>query len=274
MAMRVTIFLCLPLALACGDDGRRIDFVDQTADLAELGACGECEAPTPFCNEDSGSCVQCTGDEDCDGGLSCTEGACEAPFCDVVRPCTTPELARCGSMSRCEGCTDDEDCGAFDGTFCDDGACVPVPADPTCRPCTSSDECDDGECIFMRFAGELLDQASCARRAPEGTAPCPSARFSARLRGRANVEGTSVTDFCSIDEGVTTCAAILDAEAGKSCLGEAECGEEDALDARCVRTRCTQRCRSSDECENVCWDGEATAESEAPPPPEALYCEL
>ncbi len=113
--------------------------------------CGGCPEGL-YCDEASGSCVQCLSDAHCDNGLfcdgqeTCNEyGQCESGDepCDGYDYCVE-------ESDSCANCLSDDDCD--NGLFCDgqetcnSGACIDGTA-----PCTADQECDEDadECVTL-----------------------------------------------------------------------------------------------------------------------------
>ena len=97
----IVLFASLGLSLAfCGGDKASGDKCETSAD---------CSDPTPVCDPDSGTCVGCLADTDCDDGEDCTADSCADSECSHQ--------------------------AAADGTTCDDG-----------NGCTSGDACTAGVC--------------------------------------------------------------------------------------------------------------------------------
>ena len=172
---------CIHDVLSCADESRPI--------CGEDGVCRGCVdsndcSQERVCDADTGRCIQCNGDLDCDGstpfcndeglcqpcnplaqdecemGTSClAEGACGQ--CQTNVDCPN-ELPVCDpSTHLCVGCEQQDDCGL--GLNCIGNVCVecgpaghnisycqdenrPIcdAASSTCRPCNQDDECSDG----------------------------------------------------------------------------------------------------------------------------------
>lgn len=263
--MRDLFLMAVVTALVgCGDDSRppRMDTgpVDAGTDAtdggsdagADAGMCAEVECSDellPICNPDDGTCVECVAPTDCLEG-DCVDNACVVATCETNDECTSPTASLCGASGRCERCMLDADCSHIGATLgCIDGECGTRPPDATCEPCTADSDCDGGVCIRMRFQGTLLTGSWCAQRAPEGVGMCPARPYRSRIRGRTNVDGTIIDDFCSVDESRTTCDAVRQAIARRTCEDASACGVADTDDAFCVETVCTYSCATSEACQ-------------------------
>lgn len=243
-----------------------------------------CSGATPHCDTTNGICVACTGDAHCTGtpatphcgsNSSCAECASDAH-------CPTAAAAACID-GTCTGCTADTQCTRFAATpACDEvlatcatactpgnemancgtkscdpvgGVCTPTTRETVgvCRQCRSDSECvADHRCIPMEYMGDPRPSAYCLRRLSAGcTAPYLG------VVKRMSLSGAIAEDYCAPAEALTTCEAILDLQAGKTCTAATEgvdCGHPDlADDGRCetvgaVNNVCTYSCGTSNHC--------------------------
>ncbi len=158
-------------AAQTGDDAGPTS--DATADgnsEPDAGPCGGgCVAPTPVCEESSGECVACVGDDDCTDGVCADDNTCVACLgdgdCDEG-VCDTDANAcvECVDDAQCDGETPACDVDNNECVQCVEHAqCAEVGAsacgdDNTCQACAASEECghlddtpacdiDAGECV-------------------------------------------------------------------------------------------------------------------------------
>lgn len=134
------------------------------------------------CDPDSGTCVQCFADEECDDGSFCNgvevcnAGACqsgEAPCADAVCDEVADACVECLAHSDCDDglyCTGVETCQnniCVAGTAPCEAAKCDEPGE-RCLACLNNGECDDG--LFCNGAETCVDGACAA-----GELPCPAA---------------------------------------------------------------------------------------------------
>gem|GEM_PF-5178634 len=111
------------------------------------------------CDPETGECVECLTDDDCDDGNPCTIDKCIDGACvhtDVECPdgqVCDPETGECVACQTDDECDDGDPCTVDE---CVDGACrhtdVECPEGQYCDPetgecveCLTDDECDDGD---------------------------------------------------------------------------------------------------------------------------------
>lgn len=134
------------------------------------------ECPDQICNPETGDCVDCLSDENCNEGERCVDNTC-IPFCiedvdcDDANSCTVDicldgicvnEEVVCeddGDLCTTEACDPQSGCASTpvdcnEGEVCDPntGECVPIPTcrgDPDCDDglfCNGRETCVDGAC--------------------------------------------------------------------------------------------------------------------------------
>lgn len=232
------------------------------AGTAGSNACGSpCEAPKPFCDESSGACVACLESTDCTDAAAprCDDGACVG--CADTADCEhIPGKHACDEPSQaCVECTVDDE-SACDGNSCDPATnrCTSTPLGQTgtCKPCLADSECEDGHrCIELDYLDEPHGwycmplppmEAGCASGSP--------APWKVGLLDRESRSGAEETNYCGLNEGLTTCEAVLAALEGQG-VG---CTDHDACPAGGVcefvgaagtgDNRCTYRCGDVNQC--------------------------
>lgn len=106
---------------------------DANTPVPDAGPCGKtCEAPLPFCHADSGDCVECLGDGECDSPEVCSE-AHECVQCNEDAQC--PESAPQCTDHTCGKCEDDDACSFRS----ENKACEPTSG--KCVRCTANADC-------------------------------------------------------------------------------------------------------------------------------------
>ena len=143
------------LAAGCVVEDKLV--ADAGIDAGDASACGGCDGDKPVCIESTGTCVQCTVEEDsycedraqiCDAESNeCTACIAEEGCCVDDSACTSPSASRCDlSINECAACESNTQCDDVDGldpsgNACDDGVCV------DCTPESEADTCaDDKSC--------------------------------------------------------------------------------------------------------------------------------
>jgi hypothetical protein len=207
-----------------------------------------------MCDEPNDTCVECLQEADCGGAKKKCDtdaGACVA--CLESADCSTAAAAKCDS-GECVKCTSNGDCGHIAGKgVCDGGTCVQCtvadevvcagnscnPATKacattvigsvgTCKPCVADSECSgagsadpSARCVPMKFNGEQRDGGFCLRRVVKGCAAPFTVTFAA-----GSISGTGSESFCGINQVNTTCEAVLDLSAGRTCADneDTSCG--------------------------------------------------
>ncbi len=262
----------------CAGDGDCTDGVCDT----DANACVEClvdaDCSGGVCDTDANTCVECLSDGDCTDGVCADDNTCVE--CKTNADCTDPSASLCDTATNtCTACTTNDDCSHLSGTtLCDtsaaSGVCVactvddesacagnscdpatntctqtPVHSVGTCEPCKADSECvQDHRCIPMKFQGTDLPDGYCLKIASTG---CNQPYYSAI--NRMSLSGAAAEDYCGIAESLTTCAAVLDLKASKTCSSDGECGLSGTDDARCEQVglasnRCTYSCDLSTQC--------------------------
>ena len=285
-ALLNTCVECLSNADCANAAGPRCD--QQTSRCSVCRGDGDCTSfpSKPICNNDgNGQCVACATDGDCATnpvGSRCNTVTNTCAECVVDGDCRTPGASRCAD-NRCQPCLNDASgshCGhvASGNTVlgvCDPsgaaGVCVqctgtqsdacganicnsltkvcsPFPAGTAgrCQPCISDANCSaNNRCILETFGLTTLGYA-CLPLAQNGT--CALTPFSGLTR--VNTIDGAIEDVCLLRR--TTCAAF-DALQLQSCTADADCGESNLDDGRCINdanlgTRCSIPCSNGSDC--------------------------
>src|SRR5690606_3487659 len=208
--------------------------------------------------------------------------------------CTDPTASLCED-GQCAPCLNNDDCSHIQGRgVCDAGECVEcTPDDPNacgespcnpltrlcsdfgtnrlaCQTCDTDANCAEADhyCVPMRYMGDDRQNAYCLKSVDAGC----ERPVSVDVAGRATLSGAAGLTFCSINESLATCEAVLALRNDQECHGgtDEECPEGGVC--RTVGTfpnRCTYRCGGAIHCPqgaplNTCGQGT--------PPAEPSYC--
>ena len=123
---------CQPGSDPCPDDGLYCngeEGCDEEEDVCTQSGDPCIGTETPICDEEKDACVECLSDEDCEGGLVCSDEG----ICVELTSCVTD--ADCDDGSFCNG---EETC--VDGV-CQDGE--PVTCEDDGEFCTGEEVCDE-----------------------------------------------------------------------------------------------------------------------------------
>ncbi len=230
------------------DAGDCVDCRDE-GDATDPG----CEAAAPHCDEDTRTCLVCGSDDDCadPAAARCGKGGASCDPCDAPDQCAHLSLDLCDD-GTCVECTvgNESPCGA---NSCDPATntCTLTPraSVETCEGCVADSECvADHRCIPMEFAGVARPGGYCLEDAGGGCANPYRVPVN-----RTSLSGAPATDYCGINEDLTTCEAVLDLAADAGCAVDDDCGAEGLNDGRCetvnlAANRCTYSCSIALEC--------------------------
>lgn len=203
----------------------------------------ECGDPSaPVCDPTTGTCIDCRTDDDCgrfEGHHVCAlDGARSGRCVECVSDddCSTPEAARCDSTrNTCTQCDSRTTCLAQGLNECDRGRCVectettaathcgiyscdPIEGRCTstrrqslglCASCLSDAECqgDRTACVPTEFRGEPFG-FFCLSRPPAGGCGFHEAPLRVPLGDRVSRSSAPLSDYCGINEDLTTCDAV------------------------------------------------------------------
>ncbi len=267
-------FEATPDAAQSSDVASAEDADEDGSGEVDAGPCGgDCAAPTPVCEESSGECVACVGDDDCTDGVCADDNTCVACLgdgdCDEG-VCDTDANAcvECVDDAQCDGETPACDVDNNECVQCVEHAqCAEVGAsacgdDNTCQACAASEECghlDDtpatnnctntpvatlGTCEPCKADSECEPDHRCVPMEFDGQALddgfCLQQASSGCERpygggivSRESLSGAAADSYCGIAESLTSCAAVLDLKDGESCSSDDQCGQSALNDGRC-----------------------------------------
>lgn len=218
-------------------------------------------------------CVECTDTIACGGGLVCVNNTCQCDGhddCDEATPiCDDGTCRECGASTECadrdEGtpvCTAGQcrECGLTDQSACTGaatcnlvtGQCDGFSADDRgiCESCTNDNQCEgNARCVRLEYPLGTPHTAP----GEEGSGYCLSPMTGACPRPytttitSGSLGDSATTQFCAINQGLTTCEAVL------ALLDEVACDTSACPDGGLCRRiagteRCTYRCGSGSQC--------------------------
>lgn len=208
------------VAEAGDDDGCAEGFVVRDGSCRDIDECSEgthrCNVTATCANTDGGydckcasvSCEACKADADCQRfGMMCDEAAGTCVACTI-----DSEAVQCGGKS-CNPVT--HDCTQTDRASID-----------VCGRCVADSECkSDHRCIPMNFRGASRG-GYCMKPLSSGC----SQPFGVPIK-RASLSGAASENYCGINEGSTSCEAVLALLLDRVCAdGQAsQCGAEGAV---------------------------------------------
>jgi hypothetical protein len=242
---------------------------------ADMGSCGMCADDLPVCDSQTGECVGCLQDTDCDG--VCIDNTCTE--CRQASDCPTDNPICDTATNLCAPCQTSTDCAARPDTpVCDSGMCVECTAseqdhctgvcDTGQRLCTdiapqSAQQCDecvsDAHCMAGMGCVMMEGSAEDGRRVSIGnyclwredaSNPGPDGSCSVLQQTISSLDATSIdgvdATFCG--PRTTTCAALKTFDL--TCGSDADCGHPDVVDGLCAIGvgRCTYPCMSGLDC--------------------------
>lgn len=258
---------------ACTQCRNTLDCSDAKAPSCHDGACGACKTNDDcdhipsrgLCNLDKdskskGACVECVKHSDCTDAAKpqCTNNACvPCEGKDADAACTgrkgtpvcnlQPKDKKQGSCVECSVSNENE---------CGDNACdvkqhkcskFKRQSAGVCKACVGDSQCTkDQHCIDMTYDG-----------APHGSY-CLKQLLAGCLEpftisiGAPSISGARNENYCGINMETTTCEAVTDAIASKSCEADKDCGVGKG-DGACRRVgsldnKCTYSCGISAQC--------------------------
>jgi hypothetical protein len=227
-----------------------------------------CGGTTPLCDTSKSVCVECLTSTDCKdpAAVTCIDGSCEPcstnDECEHIfgkHICKPESTADAGdNQGTCVACTVDDE------TACGGNSCNPVTNTCTniarnsvgkCQPCEADSECIGGpaadgsepsaRCIRMTFNGQPHG-TYCLQRVASGCVSPYTVPTNATSQSGANAE-----DYCGPNQVATTCEAVLDLIASKSCQSDGDCGHGQGGVCKTVgvlSNRCTIPCDSVAQC--------------------------
>lgn len=121
--------LCLPEEVCNPGTGR--------CETPRCATNDHCSAPTPNCNQATGTCYACTSRSDCTSPFpECDVGTGACFACTADSQCAAPTPTCHLPTGLCAGCTQNADCGG-QTPICD-------VFSGSCNPCTSNSQCGNG----------------------------------------------------------------------------------------------------------------------------------
>ena len=195
------------------------------------GQCPDTCAEKFVCNDNEGTCVDCTSVEDCDDGDPCTKEAC------VANACSSPQIADCCLANG--DCNDNNDCTV---DSCGDAHTCLYAANPIAgKSCGKNGTCNNGICLEgCQEDAECDDDNDCTYNVcgdgkcefpPEG-GPCDDGNL------------CTLDDYCANGE----CASGVDKQCdddGEECT-ELNCNADDG------------QCHTHSLTNTLCEDGKKT----------------
>lgn len=192
--------------VATGDGG-----MDSGGDTGGDPCGGTCEGEMPFCDTESGSCVQCLEASHCDADAPVcgADGMCAA--CTAMSDCSAyPDTPLCndGGDGACVACVGHGDCPDAAAAQCDPGSNTCVPCDDSVQ-CTEAGEgvCDESGASGVCVECNADDESAC------GTDVC-------------HVEAMTCTDTPAGDTGL--CSPCV---SDRQCMDGQVCAPMDYRDA-------------------------------------------
>ncbi len=256
------------------DDGSRecipFDEICVTEDHASTIACVDCPTCDPYEPADAG-----VGDGSVDGEVP--DG--EVPECESDTDCDREEAARCDTtLGMCVGCVEDlncvgvvglERCDADEGICveckplsealdCGSTSCNPATFECTetvrgsrivCESCVSDSDCGaDLACVPMWFGDTPRATGYCLY--PTDPGPCEQPFAYSTPDARESLSGAAATQYCGVNEELTTCEAAWDLINNKPCEGDEDCSTLGGLcrDVGNLGQRCTYECTFAAQC--------------------------
>ncbi len=261
---------------ACSSFG---DFCAPLPGVAALGYCaqasaascagdGECDAPTPVCNQTGVGCVQCNQAADCADGYLCNTGRCYLPantLCSRHDECHRHCDRASGACIECQQAGDCPYNHACESNTCIDLTPPFVDCDPVAltgcylgERCVVADDLQGFWCITETGSGEALDPCTGPAQCADGFAcvgdDCRKICGSHDDCGESscfsieNISPWGICSHCSLDEHCDTSAPRCDPNdwVCRECLTVTDCsGDEQCIDLQCV---IVPECTADEDC--------------------------
>src|SRR5512133_2336424 len=276
---------------------------------AQCTANTHCSGTTPVCDTDTNVCVECLSSANCTGASKpqCNEDKKICVECLSNADCKTATASLCNTTTNtCSPCSADADCTQITGTnvcltdvtgqpnqcvqctaanetACGANSCNPKTSACTatprgsvdiCRACLADSECIGGNiasstarCVPMTFKGAAHGAGGyCLQRTGAGCSQPYSVSVSA-----ISLSGAVSESYCGVNQAATTCEAVLDLVAAKTCAVDSECGGDRGglckpISIVAPANRCTIPCISAAECLQAPAPGSVCS------PPTTPYC--
>jgi hypothetical protein len=217
----------------------------------DVSACAEaCTGETPYCDEASGECVACLGDDDCSAGVCTESGACVA--CEENGDCASGEVcyldADDAGNNACVTCVEGEGCAP-------DTVCVVDEGDPSANVCA---ECGgDGDCDGVCDEGGDSDPSNNVCVGCLEDADCTDATASTCNTSTNTCEACATNDDCTgIADGEVcdtsgasgVCVECLVGEEGACSSGECDPDTNECVSRTTGTKMACEQCSADDEC--------------------------
>ena len=239
----------------------------------------------PVCDPDQNACVACLKSTDCKdtAKLVCDTSTNSCVACLANSDCPSATASRCDTTTNaCAACQNDSDCTQISGkNACSNGTCVQCTAAKetacgaySCNPATNA--CTTTNRGSLDYCGACLADSECiGGDIATPTARCVPMTFNGTTHGNyclqaaivgctspykvnlnsVSVSGAAATDYCGINQTATTCEAVVDMIASKSCTVDSSCGNGQgglcknfAVSGAPTDLRCTIPCDSAAQC--------------------------
>ena len=248
----------------------------------ELPNCTESNCDGYCVNDQCFDCVQGDEDKACKDTSTpacLNDGTCAE--CDQDEHCPEADASTCDTQSHeCVGCDNNDDCAHLDDTLLcntanhacvectveDESACGSNSCDPAtntctntprtslnaCQLCQADSECKTNfRCVPMEFQGQARDGGYCLKDVTAGG--CTENPYRTATPSRASLSGAAPAQYCSINETLTTCEAVMDLNNDKGCSSADECGVPGLDDGLCetvtfAPNKCTYGCSGASDC--------------------------
>lgn len=233
------------------------------------------DAAKPQCNAATKACVACLSNTDCKtAGASKCDVTAGSPTVNTCLPCSADAdctqvtgktaclIGTASAQNQCVQCT------VANETACGANSCNPKTngcsstargSRKTCYSCVADSECGTTEgavdpnsrCVPMTFNGAAHGTGGYCLQRASSSAGC-SNPYSVPISA-ASLSGAIAENYCGINQAATTCEAILDLFASKTCGADTECGGGNgglckAISIVLPANRCTIPCISTAEC--------------------------
>ena len=238
----------------------------------------------PVCDPDQNACVACLKSTDCKDTAKpvCDTSTNACVACLANTDCPSATASRCDTTTNaCAACQNDSDCTQISGkNACSNGTCVQCTAAKetacgaySCNPATNA--CTTTNRGSLDYCGACLADSECiGGDIATPTARCVPMTFNGTAHGnyclqvatvlnctapyKVNIDATSLSGvadtYCGINQTATTCEAVVDMIASKSCTVDSNCGNgQGGLCKNFSLTstpdlRCTIPCDSAAQC--------------------------
>jgi hypothetical protein len=269
----------------CNDEAKPVCDTSTNKCVACLANTDCKDSSKSVCDTDKNVCVGCLASSDCKDTSKpvCNTATNSCVACLANSDCTTATASRCDTTTNtCTACSTDSDCSQIPGKgVCDAGTCVQCTAtketacgtyscNPAtsacttttrdsvdyCKACVADSECIGGNvampiarCVPMNFNGTTHGNYCLQRVVSAGASGC-NAPYTIAISAQS-LSGAAAESYCGINQSATTCEAVIDMIASKTCSVDTDCGNEQGGLCKTVGTkpnRCTIPCSVTDDC--------------------------